>query len=502
MKESFELKDQLVKNSAWGMINSLINRIGGFILIVLISRMLMPEGFGRYSLAMTIALFFITFSDMGINQSLIRYVSLEIDKDEGKAISYLKYLFKIRFLLTLTVSLILLAGSHILSVYIFKDPSLFFPLIILSIYVFFISLTSFFESLFFIKKNVKYLSAKEFFSVLFRLICLLGIWFFISSSSKLNWIFISLTSFSILAFLFIFCLSKKKYISLFNSKEIPIDKKDISHFLLFINIQNISILILSNFTVLLLGIFLNSEFVGYYTSSWALVSGVISLLFSFSYVFIPILTNAKEETFKFLLKKIFRISLILALPISFGLSLLSKFFILSIYGEAYLTAAIPLSILAFVIPLLVGINLALDSFSARNKQKKFAIFMLVSAFAFIFLNYIFIKLLSTNSGKIALAGVSILNLVIWLICFLSAIYLLKKELKINLISKDLFKPLLSSLVMSAFILSSLYFVGQLTLVTGIVIILSSMIIYFSFLYMIKGITKEDLALIKQTFQRK
>jgi len=502
MKDSSEIKDQLIKNSLWGIINSVINRVGGFILIILISRMLMPEGFGRYSLAMTIALFFIAFSDLGINQTLIRYVSLEIDKNNKKASSYFKYLFKIKFFLTLAASLILFLGAYLLSLYVFKDSSLFFPLLMLSIYVFFLSLSDFLESLFFIRKNVKYLSIKEFLSILFKVTCIILIWFFISPGLKLNWIFVSLACFSILVFLFIFSLSKKKYFLLFNQKKIPVNTKDLSRFLLSVNIKNISLLIFSNITIILLGIFLTSEFVGYYTSSWALVSGIISLLFSFSYVFLPVFTNVKEETFRSIFKKIFRISFLIALPISFGLSLLSTFFIKVIYGDDYLLASIPLSILPFIIPLIVGTNLALDSFFARNKQKTFSLVMFVFAGIFIFLNYLFIRLLSPLSGEVTLLGISIINLIIWSSCFIFAVCLLKKEMNINVFSRDLMKSVISCFVMSAFILISIELVENLTLFSGIILIILSAIIYFSFLLLIKGITKEDFVSIQQVIKKR
>jgi stage V sporulation protein B len=501
MEDSSEIKDQLIKNTAWGMISSLLNRVGGFILVILVSRMLLPERFGRYSLAMTIALFLITFSDLGINQTLIRYVSLEFDKDKKKAITYFKHLFKMRFFLTIVSSLALLIGAYPLSHYVFKDVNLFLPLVILSFYVFFISLTSFFESLFFIKKNVKYLSVKEFFSIIFRVVCIIAIWFFVLPNSKLNWIFISLACFSIFAFIFIFYFSKKKYALLFKEKECEIDKKDISRFILFTNVQNISLLVLAHVSIILLGIFLTSEFVGYYNSSWVLVSGIISLLFSFSYIFLPIFTNAKEETFQAILKKIFRISIVVALPISFGLSLLSKFFIITIYGEAYLPSVASLSVLSFIIPLMMGINLTLDAFSARNKQKKFATIILLFASALILLNCFFISFLSKFSGEITILGISILNAILWIFCFICAVYLLKKELNVNILSKDLIKPVIACFVMSAFILSSLRLLGDLNLFSGIILIIISIGIYFSFLFLIKGITKEDFAMFSRMFKK-
>lgn len=502
MESPSQIKEQIIKNSFWNIINSFINRIGGFVFVILLSRLLMPEGFGVYSLVMTISLFFITFSDLGINQTLIRYISLEIDRNNQKAVSYFKYLFRTRFLLTLSISLVFLIGAYPISLYIFNDISLFPYLVILSFYVFIVSLTGFFESLFFIKKNVKYISLKESVSLILKIIAIITIGYFIIPEYKLFYIFFSFIGISLLAFFLVLYFSKHSYPFLFRKNKKDIDKRGIAKFIFLLNIQNISLMILSQASIILIGIYLTKEYVGYYNAAWALVAGIISLLFSFSSMFISIFTSINEETFQHLLKKIFRLFFIFALPISFGLSLLSKFFIVTIYGEEYLPASASLSILAFLIPCMIGIDLAIASFSARNKQRKFSIIMLASALIFLFLNYIFIKFLSPNSGELIITGISVINLITWLFCFIGVIYLLKKEVQVNIISFHVIKLILSCFVMSAFILLSLHFFKDINLLRGMLIVSSSAVIYFLFLFLIRGITKEDFSLIREIYKKK
>jgi len=502
MKDSLQIKDQIIKNSFWNIINSFINRIGGFILVILLSRMLMPEGFGKYSLAMTIALFFITFSDLGINQTLIRYVSLEIDRDKSKARAYFKGLFRTRFLLTLSASLILLAAAYPLAFFVFHDASLFTYLLILGFYVFIVSLTGFIESLFFIRKNVKYISIKESVSLVLKIIAIIGIGTFIAAEFKLVYIFISFAVIALLAFFMNLHYSKKAYPVLFKKTKKAIDMKKLSRFIFLLNLQNISLMILSQATIIFLGIFLTSEYVGYYNAAWALVAGVISLLFSFSSMSLPIFTSVDGEMFRNLLEKIFRMLFIISIPVSFGLSLLSRFVIVAVYSYDYLPASVPLSILAFLVPCMIGIDLAIVSFSARNKQKKFSLIMVLFACLFILLNYLAIRFLSADSGNLTLTIVSIINLITWLSCFFWAAYLLKKELNVRLLSLKMIKPIISCLVMSAFILFSLRLFGDMNLLTGIAVIISSAIIYFLFLFLIKGITKEDFFILKGIIKKK
>jgi len=488
---SQEVKEQVTGNSFWNVINSAINRFGSLILIVLLSRILMPEGFGEYSLAMTISLFFITFSDLGINQTLIRYVSLGIDKKNNDSASYFRYLFKIKLFVTLLLSGILFIIAYPLSIFVFKDQNLFILLIILSFYVFIISLSGFFESLFFIKKNVKYISVKELILLFLKIGAILWVGNFASQGYKLSWIFSLFVIFSILTLFFVFYVSKHSYRKLFKKTKSSVDKKGVKKFILSLNLQNIALMVLFQATIILLGIFLPTEFVGFYNSSLVIVLSLANLFF-FSSVFLPILTPMKEKKFKSFIEKTFRLFFTILLPISFGLSILSKFFILTIYGENYLPAATSLSILAFLIPCMVGIDLSLASFSARGKQKKFSILMAVSIPIFLLLNYLFIKIFITSSNASVLTGVSIANLIVWTFCFLTSIWLLKKELKVKAISSWILKPLLSCGLMSICIWLLLKIFGKMDIFKGIILIILGAGIYFISLVLTNGIKKEEI----------
>jgi stage V sporulation protein B len=501
LKNSSEVKDQIVNNSFWNVINSAINRFGSFILVILLSRILLPEGFGRYSLALTVALFFITFSDMGINQTLIRYASLGENKKKNDSASYFSYLFKIKFFLSLSLSAILFLVSYPLAVYLFKDLRLFLPLLILSFYVFVISLSGFLESLFFIKKKVRYISVKESILLIIKIIAILLIGYFIISESRLTWVFLSFVIFSILTFFFNFYFSKKAYPHLFQKTKNEIDKKEVKRFILSLNAQNIALTILFQATILFLGIFVPDEYVGYYNSALILVVSLANL-FLFSSVFLPVLTNMEEDKFKRFIQKIFRLFFIIILPLSFGLSILSKYFIFAIYGENYLQAWIPLSVLSFLIPCIVGVDISLASFSARNKLKKFSLLMIISTWIFIFLNYISIKFLLNFSNDTVLFGVAIANLITWLFCFISSILLLKKELGVQVISSWIIKPIISCGLMSIFLLFLLKYLGDMNILKGILMILSGAGIYLISLFLMKGINKEEFATIFRTLLKK
>ena len=83
----------VLQDAYWNMTSVVISRIGALIFTILLARFLLPERFGIYSLAMSVALIFITFADMGINHTVIRYVSKELgENNKESANAHFKYI--------------------------------------------------------------------------------------------------------------------------------------------------------------------------------------------------------------------------------------------------------------------------------------------------------------------------------------------------------------------------------------------------------------------------
>ena len=78
------LKSKAIKNSFWNVVASLTNKIGAFIFTIILARFLAPERLGIFSLATALALFLLTFTDLGLNQAAIRFVSANLKKEKKK----------------------------------------------------------------------------------------------------------------------------------------------------------------------------------------------------------------------------------------------------------------------------------------------------------------------------------------------------------------------------------------------------------------------------------
>src|SRR3989344_5088662 len=111
MTNKHPLREKVFKDSFWTLIATVLSKFGGLIFTIIIARYLLPEGFGVYSLVMSVTLIFVTLADFGMNQAVIRYVSLYIDKDNGKASAYFRYLLKFKVVVSFGASLALLLLS-------------------------------------------------------------------------------------------------------------------------------------------------------------------------------------------------------------------------------------------------------------------------------------------------------------------------------------------------------------------------------------------------------
>lgn len=140
-----KLARSVFKNSIFNASTNVIVKIGGVFFTIILARMLQPELFGVYNLALSIGLFFLIFTDMGINSTMVRFVSRSLgENDITLARSYFRYLLKIKIILTSIISLGFVFLAEPAANIIFNKPVLILPLQVVGLYLFF---QSFFDIL-------------------------------------------------------------------------------------------------------------------------------------------------------------------------------------------------------------------------------------------------------------------------------------------------------------------------------------------------------------------
>jgi len=493
-QQSKSIKQDTLKNSLWSLSTTFIDRIGALIFSIILARFLMPEGFGNYSLVLAIAFIFLTFSDLGINSALVRYFSDSMAKNKKNlAAAYFKFIFKVKFIFTLSVSLILIFLSYPISNLIFKEPNLFLPLFISGFYIFIFSFEGFFSSLFLAINKVRYISLKEIISNFLRIIFSLLVFFSIASMYHVLGILIGLTLTSIVVVLFILYYIKKFIPFLFShEKKIKIDKIKIIKFISYLSLLSASAVFFSYVDLIMIKIFIfDPQYAGYYSAASKLVFSIAGI-FSFTNILLPAFTQIKKNRFKSAFEKVFKYSMILTIPATFGLAILGKYFIKLIYGASFLPAQIPLTILSFLIIPGIADGLVMTNLSAKEKLKELSILFIFINFINIILNVVFIKIFIKYSLIYATFGAGLSTVICWYLYFFFSLLILKKNLNIRINYSSLIKPMVASIIMCVSIYSFMNFIKDINLFSGMLLVLFGMIAYFIVLFLIKGISIKDI----------
>ena len=500
MKER-QLKKRIVKNSFWSFILSSINRLGALIFTIILARFLMPEGYGIYSIVLSIAMIFYTFADLGVSQSFIRYLSYAISKNKKKIADYHKYLLKIKLILSLIVAFLLLCLSYPISYYIFKNPALLLPLLVSSFYIFILSFENFYTQVFYCLEKIKYITLKESLSQILRIVFAVFVFYFVVSSYQILGIFVGLTLTSLFLFFVVLFYIKKLLPELFIKSEVSINKKRVRRFIGWLTIASISGIFFSYIDAIMLGIFVSPEYVGYYRVVFSLVFGISGLVGFILPVLLPVFTKLNISKTEEVFNKIFRYFTIIAIPSCFGLFVLGKYFIRFLYGYAYLPASLPLYFLSFLIFPMLLVSLFLLLFSAKEKPQIFAKLILITSAINIVLNFIFIKSFLLISPLWATAGAGIATLISWFFYFFASVYVSKKQFNFLIPLKITIKPLIASIIMAGILYSSIYFIKDMNLIFGLIEVLFGATIYLVIMFLIKGIKKEDLNVIKLVYKK-
>ena len=490
----------VLRNISFNIFSTFLDRLGGLILTILLARILMPELFGVYSLTLSITLLLLTIADLGLGQTLIRFVSDSLKhgkKGEKLAREYFIFISKIRIFSVIIFSVLLLLFSGIIANLIFKKPELILPFKFASLYLFFATLLDTFAFTFYAVKKVKFYVFKEAAFQVTRIILAPILAIYLSEQYKVPGVFIALTIASALALFVVLILIKKRYPFFFSEKQLNIDKKRVLKFTLFLAVISLSSLFFAYIDSVMLGLFLPIEYVGYYRIAFMIVSSVASLTL-FLNVIMPIFTQLEGQNLVNAFKKVFHFTSILTFPTAFGLALVAAPFIKLAFGDTYLPAVFPLYFLSFLIietSLLSYFSLV---FQAKEKPQIPTYATIVATILNVILNYVLITKLVKISYEYAMAGSAIATLItrFSLAIFVGIAAYKKFGLKIQ--ASSILKPLVASLVMSTILL---LFFKPTSLSTGILEIFIGAAIYFLILFLIKGIKKDDFIYFKNLIKK-
>ena len=450
------LTGQTLRNSGCSFMINVVSKIGGIIFTILLARMLLPDLFGLYNLALSIIVTIGTFADLGVNTALMRYLSESVAKGKrnlSEARSRLRFFLNIKVIITLVTCAVLFFGSSIISNVIFKKPELCIPIQVGALYVFSMAIQAFLSSVFIAIGKMKYNLFSEIIFQAFRIgLFVLFVQAYKSASSVLFAVSFAL----IISALFYFSVLMIKYRFLVAGKRGRIKTKNIAAFIGWTTLSSILISLFVSINTFMLGFFVETKFIAYFAAIFSIVMPVTSII-NLSAVFLPVFTSISGERLARGFKKTIRFSSMFGIPAAFGLSFIIFPLIRIVYGIGYfpdiyyLPLLISAILMCFIIPVEIFNSIYTTLLTSKEHVKKVVYLLGFATLANIILNYVFIRMALPHGMIWALAGVSLATILTRCMSFLILASMAKKTFNLSFDWKDVMMPLIASLVMLGFL---------------------------------------------------
>ncbi len=390
---------QIIKNSIFQFSTQITQRIGSLVLTIILARILMPELFGLYNLALSTIIIFATLSELGVGQTLIRFVSHYLGRNnEKEAKSYLYYLGKIKFLLVFISAIVLVASAKFIANNYFQKP-IFLALIAGSFYIIFSGIVSFFQSAL---QAFNYFRGIFYTEIIFEisrvilisLAAIISLKYFLLNENVLFYIFIAFSMSYLIAALFLRFFSYRKVnpLSKEKSKLNSEQKKETIKFFLSASTLVLSGIFFGYIDKVILGRFVNAEFVGYYSAAFNLV-GSLSTIIGFSTVLLPTFSRLKKEQLEKGMGKSIRLTMLISFFAFIGILSLAYPVIWIIYGPAYSLSVGMLRLFSVTLLILPSVGVYSVYFISKGKPQFLAILLVISTLINIGLNYFLITYL-------------------------------------------------------------------------------------------------------------
>jgi O-antigen/teichoic acid export membrane protein len=409
---------QAIKNTSYTLTTNIVAKIGALIFTVVIARMLQPELFGLYSLALSTIIFFVAFSDLGIGNALIKYLSKEISKNNNKGVGkYFHFLLKIKIYVVSIVCLVLGFSAYFISINYYNKPEIFYALLAGIIYIVAAGILQFFSTVLQSYNNFRPYLYKEIILQTSRLILVpLAIILFIGYAEEVTIFFVifSLSLSYLIAAIYITIKTPKIKKESISKNE----KKNVIKFILPLSATVLSGVFFGYIDMIILGRFVAGEFIGYYQAAAIWIGSLGGFTSFIAAAVFPIFSRLDKKGLNLFLKKIIR-KLFVVSFISFLFTFIfANIIIILIYDAPYAPSINILRILSLSLLLDPVIGMYTIYHITRGHTSLVAKSMIISSVINIIFNLIIIALLTGSVPIMLVSGVAWVTVFSKLINFL------------------------------------------------------------------------------------
>ncbi|MCH8945317.1 MAG: oligosaccharide flippase family protein [Nanoarchaeota archaeon] len=406
-----------IKNSSYQIATTLVAKIGSLLFTIILARLLMPELYGLYGLALSTILFFSVFSDLGIGGAIATFVAKTIDKKAGKAKAYFYYLMKYKIALFFMSSLIIILSANFIANIYYQKP-IFYALLAGAIYFPITYLSKFLGLIFVAKNNFKIDFFGEIILQVTRLTImpLLIIYLLslsISSEILLLWIFIGLSVCFFITgiFYFTYYFSNNPFYKVKKEKLSSIEKKELWIFTFPLALTAFSGLFFGYIDIIILGHYVDSEFIGFYQVAFNLIAAASTIIGFSAGALFPIFLRLKGSKLDIGLRKARKITFLISILALIFTFIMAPFLVSLIYGDAYSESILYLRIFSLLLISFPMIGLYQIYFMSQKRTKVISVLLAMSTVINISLNFIFINIGLRYGMKEAVLGVCIATII-------------------------------------------------------------------------------------------
>lgn len=481
-----------VKQNILGQASEISGFVTNLVFNVLFPIILGAVLFGKLSIILGFAYLLAGLFNSGFDYAAVKSLSAFFSREEyGKLRSAFSYIFKIKIAVFGVFAFLLFIASDLIA-QLYGVPGLSEGFKLVAALVLFRPILSFLRETTIALRKVQY-SLITILAHSLELISIPIILYYIGFG--FNGVLVGVVVSYLLAVLLISWIFYAKLRKILRGRKMKINKRKINHDIFNFSLISLSTMFSQWGILLILGLFVAIQNVGFFKISLSWIAVVASLIpISGSVVFASFIgLKSVREAGKLerYVSKTMKYALILIIPAMFGLFTLGDKLIRLVYGVEFVHAYVSLKILCWAIFPIFLTSILFTVLTAYNK-----VGMISRAYLSATILTLIFSLFAINI--LGLEGASFSYLFFYALVFTILSLLTYKFVPLKVISrmfKHSIKPLISSLVMAAVII---YFKPVVeTFTYGVLVVLLSILIYFIVLFLIRGITKQDLSILKK-----
>ena len=459
---------KIVKNFVSLAIANIIGKLIGFVTVVYLARVLNASGFGQISFAQAIVAYFALLSDLGLKMFGIR----EVARDKKQIKKYVNNILTLRIILA-----IISFGLLLIFIAFGNKPTNYKTLMAfygLSLFPLALSLDWVFQGI----ERMEFIGIAD---ILRSLVYAGLIFLFINSPSRI----LSVPLFALAAsFIMITPLIYsfvKNYGWFSFSFNWPVWKGFLSQSLPM-GLSAIMVTIYYNLDTVMLGFMKGDEVVGWYNAAYKIVLIMLGFQGLLRQAIYPLVSRYYYEENHVSLEKIINVYVkgifSMSIPIAVGGTVLAQPLMNLFFGAQYAHGVIAFQILIWNLTVILGLGMLMN---ATNRQNKLLIGTALGAATNVVLNIALIP-------KFSLVGAAVATLLTEIVTLIYFVHESRKIINLP-ITRYVFKPGIAAIVMGG----ALFMLNLQVLLA----VLVGAAVYAIIFLIIKGLSKEDMQLIRK-----